>query len=245
MTIKATPSIGGRALFLLALVLLVLAVSAFCPSIDLAISGLFYESGRGFFLEDAPPFVLLHWLATLGAWLLASALLAAVVVTYVRRRTVLGLDAKSWLFLFLGLLLAPGLIGNIGLKDHWGRARPRQTIQFGGTETFSPALEPQKVLHKNGSFIAGDAAFGFYLPSFAYVTRRRRSRVVFAAGITAGALFGFARIVMGSHFLSDVLYAAAIMLAATAALHATFYGRKATASYWRYWLTGTESEGKA
>lgn len=206
------------------------------PQIDLIVSGWFYQPGKGFVLADQPLFLALHWLAYYGARALGAALTVLTVIAALRREPVWAIDAKGWLFLFLGLLLAPGLIANAGFKDHWGRARPREIAEFGGTAVFSPALVPQENGHKNSSFVSGDAAFGFFLPAFAYVAPRRHGRRVFWGGIGAGFLLGFARLAMGAHFLSDILFAALFMLAATAALHAALFGAEKTKNCWREWV---------
>ena len=144
------------------------------------------------------------------------------------------LDAKAWLFLLLALIIAPGLVANAGFKDHWGRARPRETAAFGGTESFTPFYVPQfQKAHSNGSFVSGDGAFGFFLPVFAYVVPRRFASRTFWACMGAGGLFGLARIVMGAHFLSDVIYAAFFMLLSVACVHAALYGNRETATRWR------------
>ncbi len=225
-----------------------LAALLLFPRADLAVAGWFYLPGAGFPLAEHPFFIALHYAATYGARALGAALVIVAAMAALRRGPVLGLAAKAWLFLFLGLLIAPGLVGNVLLKDHWGRARPREVTEFGGPKTFSPPLAPQKDARRNGSFVAGDAAFGFYLASFAYVMpppspsrdkrRRRRysSTIVFRAGLLAGVLFGLARIVMGAHFFSDVVFAAITMLITAAALHAAMFGRRATRARWREWL---------
>jgi len=214
----------------------------FWPQIDLAVSGSFYSVGKGFSGAVNPFFLTLHAVANYGARLLGVLCAVGLAVSFLRRKVILGLDAKSWLFLFLGLLLGPALVANAVLKDHWGRARPREVTEFGGTHVFSPALEPQANPRKNGSFVAGDPAFGFYLTSFAYVApngnpqSHRRKKQIFWGGIAIGALFGLARIAMGGHFLSDVLFSSFFMLAVGALLHMAMFGRKATATNWRDWF---------
>ncbi len=224
--------------------ILLLAIPAAClalwPKLDLTASGLFYRADEGFYLSDHPVFIVLHIIATKGAWALAIILIAFTAYTIITHKNIFALDAKSWTFLTLALLIGPVLIANMGLKDHWGRARPREVTEFGGTATFSPALIPQSHGHKNSSFIAGDAAFGFYLPSLAYVgggsspVKRRR---LFWLGIGTGALFGFVRLAMGAHFLSDILFAALLMLAVSAILHAIMFGWKTTSNCWQGWFS--------
>lgn len=210
-----------------------LALPVVWPGVDLIASGWFYRAGQGFYLADNPIFVTLHWLAYDGARALGVAFAVLAVVATLKRTTVVGIDAKAWLFLLFSLVVGPALIANAGFKDHWGRARPREVVEFGGAASFSPALVPQANERPNESFVSGDGAFGFFLPAFAFVAAPRRSRRVFWGGMGLGALFGFARLVMGAHFLSDIIYAAALMLGSTSVVHAVMYGRKQTAARWR------------
>jgi lipid A 4'-phosphatase len=206
------------------------------PRIDVVVSNLFYKAGQGFFLADEPIFVSLHWLAYYGARALGASLTLLVLAAFVKRKPVIGVNAKGWLFLLLALLIGPVLIANVGFKDHWGRARPREVIEFGGTASFSPALVPQPEIRRNGSFVSGDGAFGFFLPTLAYVVPQRRTRRTFWGCMVAGALFSLARLVMGAHFFSDIVYAAFFMLLASAVVHTTMYGRIETAAHWRRWF---------
>jgi len=215
---------------------LLLAVPVVFPQVDLFMSGLFFRQGQ-FFLSNNLFLVSLHWLAYDGARALGAAFAFLAVLGKLRDQALGGIDAKAGLFLLLALIIGPGLVGNVGLKDHWGRARPREVTEFGGTAAFTPALEPHfERAHSNGSFVAGDAAFGFFLPAFAYVAPRRSSRRIFWGTMAAGAVFGFVRLAMGAHFFSDVLYAAAIMLATIAGLHALMYGRAQTRLLWSSWF---------
>jgi lipid A 4'-phosphatase len=206
------------------------------PNIDLLISGLFYTSGQGFVYAGNPALLFLQHVAYYGARILGVALALATLIAFVKKAPVLGIDSKGWAFLFLALVIGPGLIANAGFKDHWGRARPREVTEFGGSTAFSPALVPQTTAHKNGSFISGDGAFGFFLPSFAYAVPRRLSRKFFWGGIGGGILFGIARIMMGAHFFSDVVFAAFFMLLTSACLHAVLFGKRNTATFWHTWL---------
>ncbi|MFA4995441.1 MAG: phosphatase PAP2 family protein [Bdellovibrionales bacterium] len=214
-----------------------LALPVLSPQADLVLSGLFYRAGEGFFLSDNPFFLATQVLAYDGARVLAAVFLVFAVLCWARKRA-LFLDAKAWTFLLLALLIGPGLVANVGFKDHWGRARPREVVEFGGANTFSPALTPQfEKAQSNGSFVSGDGAFGFFLPSFAYVSRRRLSRRVFWGGMAAGVVFSFSRLAVGAHFFSDIAYAAFFMLAACAGLFAAMYGVPETKARWKAFFT--------
>jgi lipid A 4'-phosphatase len=234
--VKTVTLIGLCAALLVALLLWV----GLDRQADIAISNLFYRSEGGFFLANGGVFLTIHWLATIGARILGIGLLVATLVAFIRRKPLLAVSPIGWLFLLVSLLIVPGLVVNLGFKDHWGRARPHETTEFGGAIQGEPALMPQTLRHKNGSFVAGDPAFGFFLTTFAYVVPRTRSRRVFWGGMAAGLLCSLTRIAMGAHFFSDAFYAAVIVLGLVAILHGLFFNYRLTFDCWRLWFGRTK-----
>lgn len=223
--------------FIIVSIIVIAAVSVLVwPHIDIIVSGLFYRPDQGFFLSDMPAFDAFHVVAHAGSRILALAFLLLTIVAACQRRPVGGLSSKAWMFLFLGLLLGPGLVANGILKDHWGRARPREIVEFGGQSHFSAAFKISDQCDRNCSFVSGDGSFGFYLPIFAYVVPLPRSRRMFWSGMGLGTLFALARLAVGAHFFSDSLYAALFMQAIIAGLHAAMFGWKKTQNYWRLWF---------
>jgi lipid A 4'-phosphatase len=190
------------------------------PGVDLWTSALFYRPGNGFFLGDWPPFRLVHEHLSIAVWAYAVAVAAALVASLALRRAVLGLTPRAAIFLLLSLALGPGLTVNTIFKDHWGRARPAQIEQFGGTEKFTPAFVPSDQCQRNCSFPAGDPAMGFYLVSVALLAGSapaRRNGVI--AAVTVGALLGVVRLAQGGHFLSDVIASGFLVGAIAWGLH--------------------------
>lgn len=113
-------------------------------------------------------------------------------------------------FIGFALLLGPGLIINIALKDQWGRPRPDEIVDFGGECQFVPVGSPGTLDRHNSSFPSGHAAMGFFLLTPAFVLYRRHPQLaggVLRFGITYGILIGLLRIIDGKHFASDVLWA--------------------------------------
>ncbi|MBU6506700.1 MAG: phosphatase PAP2 family protein [Alphaproteobacteria bacterium] len=166
------------------------------PAIDLAASSAFYTPGSGF--SHSAILGAIH--ADLRFAVAAFAILAAgALIAWQRRR-------RAALYLLLALALGPGLMVNTMFKDHWGRARPAQIVEFGGTQKFTPAFVPADQCATNCSFPAGDPAVGFFLVSAAFLVpgmAARRWAVVGA--VAAGAALGLVRIAQGGHFLSDVV----------------------------------------
>ena len=181
------------------------------PRLDLGVAGWFYR-GRFFLADDG----VLHVLFRLVYWVtdaLAVLLPLALAIILIRKRPVFGLDWLAATFLIVSLAIGPGLVVNTALKDHWGRARPSQIVEFGGAKQFTPALEPSDQCDRNCSFPAGHPAIGFYFVSFALlIPAMRPRRIVFGAAIVAGALLGLMRMAQGAHFLSDVVFSGLIVV---------------------------------
>lgn len=204
------------------------------PAIDLWVAGLFFaKDAEGFWLSSHPSLLAAHFVASDGARVLGVLLLCGAGLSAALKRRILKLPTKAWTFLFLALLLGPGLVANVGLKDNWGRARPREVAEFGGEKVFSPPLSPSRQCERNCSFVSGDGSFGFYLTAFGFVAAARRRRLVFWCAMAAGAAFGATRIAMGAHFLSDTLFAALLMLATNSLLHALMFGHRETRECWK------------
>ena len=117
------------------------------------------------------------------------------------------------LFILLCVAIGPGLIVNGILKDHWGRARPRQIVEFGGKHQYTQPLVPAGAHGK--SFPCGHCSVG-YLYGAGWWLWRRRSRLIaglsLLAGLLLGTLLGFGRLAAGGHFLSDNLWSGLIAL---------------------------------
>ncbi|MDD5285569.1 MAG: phosphatase PAP2 family protein [Desulfuromonadaceae bacterium] len=173
---------------------------------DLKLSSLFCIGGK-WPIGDQQPWHLLYLLdrgpsITLGL----SGLIAAII-------GIVGRHRRSWIrpgiFLFILLALGPGLLVNTVFKDYWGRPRPREIVQFGGSKEF---LQPwQKgVAHNGRSFPSGHASAAFYMTAPFFVFRRRKPKIAaywMAGGLIFGVLMTVARIAQGGHFLSDNLWA--------------------------------------
>ncbi len=119
---------------------------------------------------------------------------------------------RPLVYMLACLAIGPGLVVNALFKDHWDRARPRQIEQFGGDKRFTPVLQPSDQCVRNCSFPSGDASGGFVVFAFAFLATTARGRRYWLLAATAtGLLFGYSRMALGAHFLSDVLFAGLIV----------------------------------
>lgn len=196
------------------LVLLALLVGATVAiavtNADLAVSGLFYFNG-GWPVGERFPWKLLYHIDRTPALMLAGAGGVAAVLGFVRpgRKHFI----RPGLFLLFLLVIGPGLIVNAGFKDHWGRPRPREVLEFGGNKQFLQPWQPGISGHGR-SFPSGHSSAAFYM-SAPYLIYRRRRKNAAAAWLTGGLVFGvlmsIARIAQGGHFLSDTLWSFGIV----------------------------------
>ncbi|MGA7982730.1 MAG: phosphatase PAP2 family protein [Chromatiaceae bacterium] len=192
------------------------------PQIDLAVSGLFYTPGVGFEINGAWYERFIYHASELLIAGVTLALIALWGYARLAKRTLpIRLAGKELAFLLLVLALGPGLMINWALKEHWGRARPVDLVEFGGTHAFSPAwiLSDQH----GHSFCSGHAGATFYLIAVALVVAHRRRRWVSLA-VVGGILVGLVRIASGGHFLSDVLVSFFIVLILTLMLRGLVFG---------------------
>jgi len=113
-------------------------------------------------------------------------------------------------------MLGPGLVANGIFKTLWGRARPREIVEFGGHHLFSSPLLPSHECLSNCSFVSGEGSAVTCVALIAVLLLwprcgwRGRFTVVTAATFYA-ACGSILRIAFGGHFLSDIIFAALLM----------------------------------
>lgn len=198
------------------------AVFVIVPHVDLAASGLFFDPHTGRFVSEGPLLNLIR--KGVPPFLYGAVLFVALL--WAGDRVAPGTpptgrpSGRQVSFLLLSLALGPGLLVNGVFKEMWGRARPSDIIAFGGEGTFTPAWMIADQCATNCSFVSGHAALGFWTVAFALLLRPGPGRrLAFAGALVFGAVVGGARIVVGGHFLSDVVFAGAVVVPLTVWLH--------------------------
>ena len=197
-------------LIVTALIALTLVVFALWPGLDLAVAHVFYDRG-GFIGHDrleqfgrdffrVTPFVVL----------------AAYIALYALRRAGVAVvwapSGLGVIFLIATLAIGPGLVVNLGMKDHLHRPRPAQTQDFGGADAFRPWYRFDGACLKNCGLPSGEAASGFWMVAPALVAPPQWRAPAVAAALIFGAAASVLRMAFGGHFLSDVLLGGLIAL---------------------------------
>ena len=178
--------------------------------LDIAIQRHFYSGSGGWIFKNSPPWKLLYDYGNIPALLLSVSALLLLTVSFFRKSLIK--YRKIFLFMILVMALGPGLIINSILKDNWGRPRPRDIVEFDGNYQYEKILEIDPS-SKGKSFPCGHASMGFYLMTLYFVFRQRYALTAHRSlylGILLGCLIGFARMVQGGHFASDVIWAGAL-----------------------------------
>jgi lipid A 4'-phosphatase len=209
-----------------------LAVGLICavdPQLDLDLSGLSFDSKIQMFEVNAQMWVQhARGAARLLITLLVLPAFVAVLGKLVLPRRRMLIEGRAALFLIATLAIGPGLVTNLILKDHWGRARPIDVQQFGGTEHFTPWWNPNGDCPTNCSFIAGEPSGAFWTLAPAALAPPELRALAYGAALVFGAAVGVLRIAAGAHFFSDVVFAGVFMFLVVWLGHGLIYRWRAT-----------------
>jgi membrane-associated PAP2 superfamily phosphatase len=181
------------------------------PELDLRVARHFYgyidASHNAFAWRIYPPLMAARniglWVGTL---LIAPAVVALVVKLILPRRKML-ISGRAVVFLIATLALAPGLLVNVLLKDHWHRPRPIDVAQFGGQQHFVPWWDPRGDCPNNCAFVSGDVAGAFWTIAPAALAPPQWRALAYGAALALGTGMAAIRVMAGAHFVSDVIFA--------------------------------------
>src|SRR5215475_2327035 len=213
------------ALIALAIAAAVGLLFALYPDLDIKIS-------EYFFAPDDPraPWMLGgHYQARLreaAASLIAliiSPAIGAIVVKLVLPRARMWIPGRTAVLMIVTLVLAPGLVTNVILKDHWGRPRPIDLTVFDGDDQFVPWWDPRGTCPKNCSFVAGEPSGAFWTLAPAAVVPPQWRTLAYGAAVAFGAAVGVLRMAAGAHFFSDVVFAGVFSFLVIWLVHGLLY----------------------
>jgi len=182
------------------------------PEVDISFSQLFFSEESGFLYQENFLVYQLYVLLPLLTKLFILVCLLYLVYLVVKYRSYKRILRSGVFFLVIAAAISPGLVVNEVFKENFGRARPRHIEEFNGKREFTGAFTMSDQCKRNCSFSSGHAAMGYFLTAIAYTTNLLYFNRVYFIGIVFGSLVGLSRIVMGGHFLSDVLASAFVVL---------------------------------
>jgi membrane-associated PAP2 superfamily phosphatase len=197
------------------------------PDLDLRVARHFYAvedaSHNTFAFRIYPPVMMAR---NLGLWvgtvLVIPAVLALLVKLILPRRK-LFIPGRAVVFLISTMILAPGLLVNVLLKDHWGRPRPIDVTQFGGQDQFVAWWDPRGRCPSNCAFVSGDVSGAFWTVAPAALAPPQWRALAYGAALALGTGMAAIRVMAGAHFPSDVIFAGVFTFLVIWAVYALIY----------------------
>jgi lipid A 4'-phosphatase len=204
-------------------------ICAVDPQLDLDLAALSFDPARQMFAVNAQPWVQhTREAARLMITFIALPAFLAVIGKLILPRRRMLIEGRAALFLIATLALGPGLLTNLILKDHWGRARPIDVQQFGGAYHFTPWWDPRGDCPNKCSFIAGEPSGSFWTLAPAALAPVELQPVAIAAALAFGVGVSVLRMAGGAHFFSDVVFAGVFMYLIIWAAYGLIYRWPAT-----------------
>lgn len=113
---------------------------------------------------------------------------------------------KDYLYGLVSFTISAGILIELVIKKSWSRPRPYQLDLFGGANSFYEIFQtmPNSSFH---SFVSGHAAGFFSLSVIGYIIFPQYKKNFLIIALLTGALSGGIRILLGDHFLSDIIFA--------------------------------------
>jgi lipid A 4'-phosphatase len=204
-------------------------ICAIDPQLDLDLAGLTFDPSRQLFGVNGQLWVqhTREAVRVIITLLVLPAFLAVLCKLILPHRRML-IEGRAVLFLVATLALGPGFVANLLFKDHWGRVRPIDVQQFGGTDRFTPWWDPRGECPNNCSFIAGEPSGAFWTLAPAALAPPELRLISYGAALAFGAGVGALRMAAGAHFFSDVVFAGVFMYLLIWAMHGLIYRWRAT-----------------
>jgi membrane-associated PAP2 superfamily phosphatase len=207
------------ALVLAGIALMATIVSMMGLNVDLAVARLFFDPTTQRFPAPSLSFLtLLRDHGYLSIVTCVGLLVAALAGRWLPPRWP-HVSGRVAVFLVASLVLSSGILVNAILKEHWDRPRPLSVIEFGGDKRFVNWWNPRGACERNCSFASGEVASAAWMFGPAMLTPLPWRAAAFGAAAIFTIVIALGRMAAGAHFLTDVVFAALIMLFVLWLLH--------------------------
>ena len=224
------------------------------PQLDLALAAPFYDPTRGGFWRSHDALYLrLRDVATWVIVLVALPSALALALRIVRPEWAIPIPGRAALLMLLTLALAPGVVANLMLKEHWHRPRPIDVQEFRGEEHFRPWWDPRGDCPKNCSFVSGESSAAFWTLGPALLAPAPWRLAATGAALAFGSAVSLQRMAAGGHFFSDVVFAGIFTFLVIWVVHGLLYRWRRTRldedaveralARWRHAISGSRGAG--
>lgn len=197
------------------------------PQLEIEIARPFYEiadvNNNMFAMRLWPDLIMVHTVALRAVFVLVAPAVAAVVLKLILPRRKMLISGRAAVFLIATMLLGPGLLVNVVLKDHWSRPRPIDIAQYGGNENFVSWWDPRGDCPKNCSFVSGDVSTAAWTLAPAALAPPQWRALAYGAALAFTAAMAAVRIAAGGHFLTDTVFAGVFTFLLIWVVHGLLY----------------------
>jgi lipid A 4'-phosphatase len=154
----------------------------------------------------------------------------ALISSLIRKKSFCGFDHKNCIYLLLVLATGPLALVNGLLKEHWGRPRPINILEFGGNMQFAPPWFISGQCESNCSFSSGEASGAFWLFAFTLLLPQKWKQSGMYLALLIGGFVSFVRMAQGAHFFSDVMYSGMFLILLSLLCYRIVFGKAALMS---------------
>jgi membrane-associated PAP2 superfamily phosphatase len=200
------------------------------PLLDLKIAEIFYAvrdaNGNAFAWRLSPTLMTIHNIALNAGFVLVAPAVIALILKLLLPRTRMLISGRAIVFLLSTMLLAPGLLVNVVLKDHWGRPRPIDVTQFGGDQHFVAWWDPRGDCPNNCSFVSGDVATTAWTFAPAALVPPPYRALAYGAALALTVFMAAIRMMAGAHFPTDTIFAGVFTFVIVWLAYALIYRRR-------------------
>ena len=166
-------TLGFYILFLITGIIL-----AVYPAIDIWFSNLFYQGEKQFFVKHYLvgenyyyEFIIRRFaLPLMVILLLFFPVVAKLFLSLKFKIRLFNIKTQDIFYIWLSAFFINLFINSV-LKEGWGRSRPNDIINFGGSNNFTSWIQYSLECTSNCSFVSGDAAVGFFIVVYYYLTK--------------------------------------------------------------------------
>ncbi|WP_428644568.1 phosphatase PAP2 family protein [Roseibium sp.] len=196
------------------------------PGVDIWASGLFYSDPAGFTAENVDFLRKVRHLGPFLVRVIAVICVAVLVIKFFVPSLPPLMPLRKPVFLLSTLILGPGVLVNLILKNNWGRPRPRMVEEFGGDLPYQPVWKVTDYCYSNCSFVSGEASASMWLVAVAFLVPASWRKPALAFLLPLCAILSVNRVAFGGHFLSDTLISWGLTLLVILAVHWLLYAKK-------------------
>ena len=186
------------------------------PQMDIAVAQFFYrqvecsdatvtDTCLGF---PVAGYTVTYWIREIlhkAPLFIGAAMAANLIYQYSRGKRWHDSSFRNQTLVLANLIFGAFLLVNKGLKETFGRARPRELIEFGGQNDFTLAGDLIGQCMSNCSFPSGEAAAGGWFLCCGLLFAPRWRKQAYICLFILGVFTALLRVAFGAHFISDVL----------------------------------------